>query len=200
MRERRQHAVVIALAVLTLHALVLWLLLTRTRVSITTASQSIEIVLIPRPPAAEPRRRTARDRAAQRSSGRSASHSPSSPPPAPEPLEDTSPPAPVDWDAELARAAQNAARAAGGEQPRDFGFPKIDTPPKQAEFAWDYAATHRVERIPEGGLLVNLNDNCVLVFLPLPFVFCRPGHKPANGELFRGMTQKSLTPDASVTP
>jgi hypothetical protein len=198
MRERRQHAVVIALAVLTLHALVSWLLLTRTRVSITTASQSIEIVLIPRLPAAEPPRRTARDRAAQRSSG--ASYSPSSRPPAPEPLEDTSPPAPVDWDAELARAAQNAARAAEGEQPRDFGFPKIDTPPKQAEFAWDYAATHRVERIPEGGLLVNLNDNCVLVFLPLPFVFCQPGHKAANGELFRGMARHSLTDETGASP
>jgi hypothetical protein len=35
-----------------------------------------------------------------------------------------------------------------------------------------------------GALLVHLNDNCVLVMAPLPFVFCSPGKRPANGDLF----------------
>jgi hypothetical protein len=61
------------------------------------------------------------------------------------------PPPAVDWDAELARAARPS-----GIEPdsvvKDFGFPK--RPPTTADypqFDWDYARTHRVETLPQGG-------------------------------------------------
>ena len=50
-------------------------------------------------------------------------------------------------------------------------------------FAWDYAATHRLVALPGGGLAVSLNDNCQLVVLPLPFIGCVLGKRPANGDL-----------------
>jgi hypothetical protein len=52
-----------------------------------------------------------------------------------------------------------------------------------------------VESIPGGGLLVNLNDNCVIVFAPLPFFSCAPGKKPANGELFKHLHDPSKPGD-----
>jgi hypothetical protein len=42
-----------------------------------------------------------------------------------------------------------------------------------------------VESIPSGGLLVNVNDNCVIVFIPFPFFGCALGKRPANGDLFK---------------
>jgi hypothetical protein len=39
-----------------------------------------------------------------------------------------------------------------------------------------------------GALIVHINDNCAFVLTPLPFVFCRPGKRPANGDLFEHMT------------
>jgi hypothetical protein len=78
-------------------------------------------------------------------------------------------------------------------QPRDFGFPHSATTPssKPSEFGWSYAPTHRLQSLPGGGLLVNLNDNCVLVFAPLPFFACALGKKPANGDLFKHMNDPS---------
>jgi len=52
-----------------------------------------------------------------------------------------------------------------------------------------------VESIPGGGLLVNVNDNCVLVFMPLPFFVCAPGAKPANGDLFEHLHDPSPAGD-----
>ena len=110
-------------------------------------------------------------------------------PAAPEPEPDGAVHPRVDWDAELARAAEAAAAGAARPKPKDFGFPAAEAPlAKRPQFGWDYAATHRIQPIDGGELLVNLNDNCAMVFLPLPFVFCKPGHKPANGELFRHMS------------
>ncbi len=60
-------------------------------------------------------------------------------------------------------------------------------PEKPPQFEWDYAATHRVEQVEGGGLLVHLNDQCVLVLFPLPFMGCGIGTKPANGDLFKNM-------------
>jgi hypothetical protein len=58
---------------------------------------------------------------------------------------------------------------------------------KRPEFGLDYAATHRVEGIAEGGLLVHLNDNCVLVLFPLPLAGCVNGKRKANEDLFEHM-------------
>ena len=199
----------IAAVVLGLHALLCWLLLVRTREVLNAAGpSSIEIVLIP-----PPRKAPERNRAATQARAPSKHESPRSPAPASAPVVPTTPePAPgqaihpsVDFEAELARAAADAAAAAAntaaGIKPRDFGSPHAErAPAREPEFGWDYAHTHRVESMPGGGLLVNLNDKCVLVFLPLPFVLCRPGHKPANGELFKDMAQPSATDDLRAAP
>lgn len=96
---------------------------------------------------------------------------------------------PTDWASELSRAARDAASDESTQKPRDFGFPHPSSAPtaKAPEFGWDYAATHRVESIPGGGLLLHVNDNCVVVLVPLPFFACGIGKKEANGDLFEHM-------------
>jgi len=97
-------------------------------------------------------------------------------------------PTTIDWAAEI---ETQAARTAVSQAPafKDFGFPRTaqawsaQTP----EFAWDHAHSHRVETLPEGGIVINLSDQCVLVFMPFPFAFCGVGTKPANGELFKDL-------------
>jgi hypothetical protein len=96
---------------------------------------------------------------------------------------------PIDWAAELDRAARDSVPAEPAAEPRNFGFPHRSATPssKTPDFGWSHARTHRLESIPGGGLLVNLNDRCVIVFTPFPFPFCRLGEKPANGDLFEHM-------------
>lgn len=106
---------------------------------------------------------------------------------------------PVDWNAELAQAG----RAASGIEPKspvkDFGFPtRSPTMADYPQFDWDYARTHRVESIPQGGILIRLNDNCVLVLNPLPLAFCSPFKRKANGELFKHMRDPDRPGDARV--
>ena len=116
------------------------------------------------PPAPPPRRPNPTRAAPPTARQRALRPTPSQPTIAPEPSGNQAIHPPVDWEAELARAAQDAAAAGSARKFRDFGFPHA------------------------GGILVNLNDNCVLVFVPLPFVFCKPGHKPANGDLFEHLS------------
>jgi len=95
---------------------------------------------------------------------------------------------PTDWAAELSRTARDAASDKLTPNTRDFGFPHpLATPDKPAQFGWNYAATHRVESLPQGGVLVHINDNCVLILFPLPFVGCAIGKMKANGNLFEHM-------------
>jgi hypothetical protein len=49
------------------------------------------------------------------------------------------------------------------------------------------AATHRIKAIPEGGLLLHLNDNCVLILFPRPVAGCGIGKRKVNGDLFEHM-------------
>ena len=99
---------------------------------------------------------------------------------------------PPDWAAELSRAARDAVSNESSQNPRAFGhaYPSAATPDKPAQFGWDYAATHRVEHIPGGGLLLHINDNCALVLFPLPLVGCAIGKRRANGELFEHMRDR----------
>jgi len=93
---------------------------------------------------------------------------------------------PIDWYGELERAA--SAHSDEATSRNDFGFPH--RPPTTADypqFDWDYARTHRVESLPQGGLLIHLNDNCAMVLSPLPFAVCGVGKRKANGELFKRM-------------
>jgi hypothetical protein len=99
---------------------------------------------------------------------------------------------PIDWAAELDRAAREEVPAVPSREPRNFGFPHTSTPPsKSPEFAWSHARTHRVESIPGGGLLINVNDRCVVVLIPFPFFGCGLGKKPPNGDLFEHMHDPS---------
>jgi hypothetical protein len=108
---------------------------------------------------------------------------------------------PVDWVGELSRAATDAASKQSAQKPKDFGFPHSPAAAtaKPPQFGWDYASTHRLESLPGGGLLVRLNDNCVLVLLPLPFAGCAIGKRKAKGDLFEHMSDPSPLGDLSET-
>jgi hypothetical protein len=172
--------------------------------TVRAISQSLELVFIP--PPIVPSEGTARNptptRRSQRASqpSRAATPPPAQPNTAPSSDERNAIQAPIDWAAELDRAARDSVPAEPVREPRDFGFPHGATAPssKSPEFAWSHARTHRAEAIPGGGLLVNLNDRCVIVFTPLPFPFCRLGKQPANGDLFEHMHDASPPGDRSA--
>jgi hypothetical protein len=100
-------------------------------------------------------------------------------------------PAP-DWSEELKQAARNASDDKLAQKRHDYDFAHAFpiAPQNAPGIAWDYAATHRVESIPGGGVLVHLSDNCVLVLFPFPFVGCGIGKQPANGDLFEHMQDR----------
>jgi len=179
-RRRRVSSLCTIVFVVGLHAALLWLLMTTAR-PFTKAmqSQTLELFVIPHSvPVAE--KAPANNRVRTSPIPPAAIAAP--------PTEEKPEHPPVDWSGELSRSARDSVDAESAPKPRDFGFPhKPSAPGKTTEFAWDYAATHRVESIAEGGVLIHLNDNCVLVFVPLPFAICAPGKKPANGALFEHM-------------
>jgi hypothetical protein len=191
-KHRRIQAACIIGLVLAFHFCLFWFLLADSRVVIRPSdSQGLQIVLIPRPPApADASTAPAQKALARQAAVRSPASSSA------EPTKASAPPAdesnaihpPIDWGAELSQAAKAAAADQSAQTPRDFGFPKMPAAPeKPPQFEWDYAATHRVEQVEGGGLLVHLNDQCVLVLFPLPFMGCGIGTKPANGDLFKNM-------------
>ena len=97
----------------------------------------------------------------------------------------TPPPgAAIDWP----QAMQREVRARGSAPPPgklEFGLPRRPAPtPPAPQFGWDYAATHRVQHLPEGGLLINLSDRCAVVLYVLPIPVCKIGHIPVDGGLF----------------
>jgi hypothetical protein len=192
-RHRKQE-LLIAAAVLVLHGALCWLLVVRSEVSaLPQMSNSLELIVLPAPPVS-PKPTTHRQPPRTGAAARVPAQSPSTP----EREESNAIHPPIDWNAELDREARESVAAGSSPKFKNFGFPP--PPParsKSPEFGWDYAATHRVQPLSGGGLLVNLNDNCVLVFAPLPFFFCRPGHKPADGDLFKHMLSPS-SPDRSA--
>jgi hypothetical protein len=123
---------------------------------------------------------------------------------APSPEAESSPPStaitpPVDWNAEQSLAGRAASGIDAQHPLRDFGVPA--RPPTTADypqFDWDYARTHRVESIPQGGVIIHLNDNCVLVLSPLPLALCSPFKHEANGELFKHMRDPDKPGDARL--
>jgi hypothetical protein len=116
--------------------------------------------------------------------------------PAPEPDSNaiTEPTVP-DWRQELQVAANNQLESAERKRqqpsplsPHDFSrvMPGSTDSPRQDPI-WNYAATHRVEELPFGGLVININDRCAMILAPLPFGGCRIGKIPARGNLFDHM-------------
>jgi len=189
--QRRARQLSIIAAVAALHIAAVWVLLSATQpIVMRLLPQSLQLVFIAptiRAPESPSRKRPPRPpRSLQPNPG------PSTPvEPHPTPQGDVAKPnhPPIDWAGELDRAVRDAAAAEASRKPLDFGFPQAFTAPssKSPEFGWSYAPTHRVESMPGGGLLINLNDNCVIVISPLPFVVCALGKKTANGDLFKHM-------------
>jgi hypothetical protein len=180
----------IGAAVLALHAVIFWLLLAKVRMLAgPEVAQSLELLWLPPspPPALQEDLGKGTSQASKPSKRKSIERSASAPAESPAAPENNSVAPPVDWQAELAREAAAAASAKSERRFREFDFPRRPPPPpKTPEFAWDRNHTHRVESVP-GALLVHLNDNCFVVMAPLPFLFCSPGKRPANGGLFEHM-------------
>ncbi len=182
----KQRITVIAL-VAGLHLAVVWLLLSATlRIPSRAGSQSLQwLLLVPVTAPRESRVAVRDERAVRREPPRRPPPEAAQPEPAPA---NDSIQAPIDWDAELNRAVAHAAAAAAAPPARDFGFPRpAERGGKAPEFAWSRAHTHRVEGLEGGGLLIHLNDHCVLLLFPLPFVGCGIGKIPVNGALFEHM-------------
>jgi hypothetical protein len=170
--------------VLGAHLTVVWFLASSSRLSAKTKSGSLQFVWIT-PPAVS---KTAPERTMTQNAGniaprRRAERAP--PPITPTEEDNAIHPAP-DWAEELKLAAKNAVanQLAQKRHELDFAHAYPLTPRKPPQFAWDYAATHRVEAIPGGGILINLSDDCVLILFPLPFFGCRIGKPHSNGDLF----------------
>jgi hypothetical protein len=114
--------------------------------------------------------------------------------PAPPPPEQ--PPATIDWNSEAAMAIEQQARSAMATPPRALdkhgkgadldGGLGPDHKPKP-EFGWDRSHTHRVQSIEGGGIVIALNDRCVLVLIPFPLGGCGIGKIPVRGDLFDHM-------------
>jgi hypothetical protein len=196
-RQRARFLLTIAL-VLGLHLTIISLLVATTRRTTTGGtSEAIEIVFYPLPTPSNESKPTVR-RAESAAVVRQGKHNaPARADLSPRSSEQGGTPASVDWANELTRAARDAVPEGSTQNSRDFGFPhrpaaSASNPP---QFGWDYAATHRIESIPEGGLLVHLNDNCVLVLFPLPFVGCGIGKRKANAHLFDHMHDSSQPAD-----
>ena len=104
------------------------------------------------------------------------------------------PPLDIDWSAEAALAAQHQTELATAAGPRSLDDHHGRKPRAglnsggSEQFAWDYAATHRVET-SQGVPIIHLGDRCVVGFLLiLPFFGCGFGAEiPANGDLFKHM-------------
>jgi hypothetical protein len=180
---------VIGGAVLVLHAAICWLLLSKMRVlAVPEVAQNLVLLWLPAPPRQSPAPEQTQNPRASAPSNRSA---PSQPAPAPQqnpaPPENNAITPPIDWQAELAREAQASTSAKSEPRFKGFVFPRRAPPAGRApEFAWNRNHTHRVES-GAGALVVHINDNCTFVMTPLPFVFCTPGRRPANGDLFEHM-------------
>jgi len=196
-RRRRLPTLLIAALVIGLHAGVIAMLLARPgRIVLPRELPSLEVAYLLRSAAVTALAPQAPSRPVRRPVGSGARAETEGSPPAnlqllQNPVSKTAPaetPPAIDWAGEI---ETQAARAAASQAPqfKDFGFPRSAEPaPMRApEFAWDYARTHRVESLPEGGIVINLSDNCVLVLNPFPLPFCWPGKKPANGDLFKDM-------------
>jgi hypothetical protein len=116
---------------------------------------------------------------------------PTEPPPVEQPA------APIDWNAEAARAAKHQAELATAPQPRaldrhgagiDFDGGLGPEQEYRPEFGWDHAHTHRIEALEGGGSILWLNDRCFIVMAGLiPFPMCGIGKSPPRGDLLDHM-------------
>jgi hypothetical protein len=173
--------------------------MTRLRV----VSEESRVFLLPpgrtSPPAATAQHTEARDRSVARHDTQRLL----SPPP---PVAVDRPPASVDWAAEAEAAAKHQADLAA-TKPRasdqhgagtDFNGGLGSDRERPAEFGWDHSHTHRIETLTGGGMLVWLNDRCVIILFPLPFGGCGIGTIPVRGDLFGHMRDAQKSDSGSL--
>jgi len=191
MAMRRQTRLLLTLSmVLGVHLIVVWLLVSSAQLSLKRKSGSLQLVWITRPASSEtaPEGETTTQKARKTLPHNRIDRTPAVSSIAPRSSDEDHAihPALPDWTEELHLAARDAIteELAQKRHELDFAHAFPTQPKKPRQFAWDYAATHRIEAIPEGGMLVHLNDNCVLIIFPLPFIGCGIGKRPANGDLF----------------
>ncbi len=102
-------------------------------------------------------------------------------------------PAAIDWAAEGAQAASRVARGEDQPGPRTFGMPPASpmfasAPHYKPGLAWNHARTHRVEALPGGVTIFNLNDHCAVALLwVVPFFGCTLDKIPPRGDLLDHM-------------
>jgi hypothetical protein len=196
MSARRQARLLLTLSiVLGAHLVAVWLLVSSRQLSVKAKFESLQLAWITRPalPKAAPERGTKPDRAKNSVLRNRIDRTLASPSIAPPSNDENNGihPAP-DWTEELKLAAKDALANELERKRHEFDFAHaFPTPPKRPpQFAWNYAATHRIEALPEGGMLIHLSDSCVLLLFPLPLVGCGIGKQPANGSLFEHMYEK----------
>jgi hypothetical protein len=116
--------------------------------------------------------------------------------PMPTPSADENPPATSDWNAEADLALKQQALLALAPPPRaldkhgagaDLNGGLGPDHTQKEEFGWDRSHTHRVESLEGGGMLIHINDRCILVLMPFPLPFCGIGKIPARGDLLDHM-------------
>jgi hypothetical protein len=196
MPKRRQARPLATLSiVLAVHVIFVWLLMSSPQRLVKTKSGAVQLIWIPQevlskiaPEQGAPPRRSSRTVPRHRIDR--ALETPSIAPPSSE--EDNAIHPTPDWSEELELAAKKAVANELAKKKHDGDFAHVfpTQPRKPPQFAWNYAATHRVEVLPQGGLLFHINDSCVLLIFPLPFVGCGIGKLPANGNLFEHMREK----------
>jgi len=194
MEKRRQARLMILAMVFATHLVAVWFLASSQRWSVKTVSGSLQLLWIDRSPASEsrPKPETMPRQTARADTPRRPDRTPALPSAIPQPNEDNAIHPVPNWSEELKLAAKDslAKELSQKQHEADFAHAFPTQPKKAQEFAWNYAATHRVEAIPEGGILIHLGDHCVLALIPLPIVGCAIGKIPANGDLFEHMHEK----------
>ena len=106
-------------------------------------------------------------------------------------------PAAIDWAAEGAEAASRVARGEDQPGPRTFGMPPASpmfasAPARKPALAWNHARTHRVEALPGGVTVFNLNDHCAVALLwVVPFFACTLDKIPPRGDLLDHMREQA---------
>jgi hypothetical protein len=179
--------------VLGAHLIVVWLLVSSRQLSVKTKSENLQLVWMTRPALTASAAETLPEKARNPVSRHGADRTTASPSTAAPSNKEDKPALPLlDWTEELHVAAKNAVAQELAKKRHELDFAHVypKAPTKAPQIAWDYAATHRVESLPEGGILIHLSDNCVLALMPFPFVGCGIGKSLADGGLFEHMHEK----------
>ena len=108
----------------------------------------------------------------------------------------------IDWsrEAELAVSRQIDADEEAARKARAFSAPTAPAglaaaPAQNPQFGWSHARTHRVESMPGGGFIINLNDQCALVVMIMLMPVCKIGKIEARGDLFLHIDDPPLLGD-----